>query len=96
MKLIFLQFRARVVPENILKKQERDAKVLKALKESREKAKKDRAAARKVAAENAEKYYKEYTAQEAAVVAAKRDAKKNGSFYVEAEPKVAFVIRIKG
>ena len=59
MKLIFLQFRARVVPENILKKQERDAKVLKALKDSRAKAKADRAAARKVAAENAEKYYNE-------------------------------------
>lgn len=91
-----MQFRARVVPENILKKQERDAKVLKALKESRAKAKKDRAAARKVAAENAEKYYKEYTKADADLVAAKRDAKAKGSFYVEAEPKVAFVIRIKG
>jgi ABC-type transporter MlaC component len=59
LKLIFLQFRARVVPENILKKQERDAKVLKTLKDSRAKAKADRAAARKVAAENAEKYYNE-------------------------------------
>ena len=96
MKLIFLQFRARVVPENILKKQERDAKVLKALKESREKAKKDRVAARKVATANAEKYYKEYTAADEALIKAKRDAKAAGSFYVEAEPKVAFIVRIKG
>jgi large subunit ribosomal protein L7e len=87
---------SKYVPENILKKQARDAKVLKALADSRAKAKKDRAAARKVAEGNAEKYYKEYTAADAALVKAKRDAKAAGSFYVEGEPKVAFVIRIKG
>jgi large subunit ribosomal protein L7e len=87
---------AKYVPENILKKQARDAKVLKALADSRAKAKKDRTAARKVATDNAEKYYKEYTAADAALVKAKRDAKAAGSFYVEGEPKVAFVIRIKG
>ena len=97
MKLIFLQFRgARVVPENILKKQERDAKVLKALKDSRAKAKTDRAAARKVAAANAEKYYNDAAKADADLVASKRDAKKNGSFFVEAKPKVAFIVRIKG
>ena len=87
---------SKYVPENILKKQARDAKVLKALADSRAKAKKDRAAARKVASDNAEKYHKEYTAADAALVKAKRDAKAAGSFYVEGEPKVAFVIRIKG
>ena len=87
---------SKYVPENILKKQARDAKVLKALADSRAAAKKERAAARKVAAENAEKYHKEYTAADEALVKAKRDAKAKGSFYVEAEPKVAFVIRIKG
>jgi len=87
---------ARVVPENILKKQERDAKVLKALKDSRAKAKTDRAAARKVAAANAEKYYNDAAKADADLVASKRDAKKNGSFFVEAEPKVAFIVRIKG
>lgn len=91
-----MYIRARVVPENILKKQARDAKLLKALKESREKAKKDRAAARKTAYANAEKYFKEYQAADDALVAAKRDAKAKGSFYVEGEAKVAFVIRIKG
>jgi len=69
---------------------------LKALKESRAAAKKDRAAARTAAKANAEKYYKEYTASDAALVKAKRDAKAAGSFYVEGEAKVAFVIRIKG
>ena len=83
-------------PENILKKTERDAKVLKALKASRAAAKKDRAEARKVAAANAEKYYNEYTKEENSLIASKREAKKNGSFFVEAEPKVAFIVRIKG
>jgi large subunit ribosomal protein L7e len=87
---------ARVVPEHILKKQARDAKVLKALTDSRAAAKKDRAAARKTAATNAEKYFNEYKKADADLVAAKRDAKAKGSFYVEAEPKVAFVIRIRG
>merc|ERR1712023_191818 len=88
--------KGRVVPENILKKQARDAKVLKALADSRAAAKKERVAARKLAADNAEKYHKEYTAADEALIKAKRDAKAKGSFYVEAEPKVAFVIRIKG
>jgi large subunit ribosomal protein L7e len=86
----------RVIPENILKKQARDAKLLKALKESRDAAKKERAAARKVAAANAEKYFNEYTKADADLVKAKRDAKAAGSFFVEGEPKVAFLIRIRG
>jgi len=88
--------KGRVVPENILKKQARDAKVLKALADSRAAAKKDRVASRKLAGENAEKYFKEYTAADAALIKSKRDAKAAGSFFVEAQPKVAFVIRIKG
>merc|ERR1719197_2135097 len=88
--------KARVIPENILKKQARDAKLLKARKDKRAADKKDRTAARKTAAENAEKYYNEYNTADAALVKAKRDAKAAGTFFVEAEPKVAFVIRIKG
>merc|ERR1712194_564995 len=68
----------------------------KALKDTRAKAKTDRATSRKTAAANAEKYYKEYTAADAALIAAKRDAKAKGSFFVEGEAKVALVIRIKG
>ena len=88
--------RQRVIPENILKKQARDAKLLKALKDSRAAAKKERAAARKVASDNAKRYYEEYTAADAALVKAKRDAKAAGSFFVEGEPKVAFLVRIRG
>lgn len=70
--------------------------MLKAKKESMAKAKKERAEARKVAAANAEKYFKEYQAADEALIKAKRDAKAKGSFFVEAEPKVAFIIRLKG
>ena len=84
------------MPESILKKQSRDAKVLKELKERRDKDKKERAEKRKVALGNAEKYHKEYTNAERKIVDEKRKAKAAGNIFVEAEPKVAFVIRIRG
>lgn len=89
-------FRARVVPENILKKQARDQKLAQAVKDRRVKAKADRATARAAAKANAEKYFKEYTESDAALIKSKRDAKAAGNFFVEAQPKVAFAIRIRG
>jgi large subunit ribosomal protein L7e len=59
-------------------------------------AKKERAEKRKTQAANAEKYAKEYAAADKAIVDAKRNAKKTGSFFVEAQSKIAFVIRIRG
>ena len=69
---------------------------MKAKKTAMVKAKTDRTAARKLALANAEKYAKEYAAAEQALIDGKRKAKKEGSFFVEGEPKVAFLIRIKG
>jgi len=86
----------RIVPESVKKKTARDAKVLKELKESRDKAKKERAEKRKVITANAEKYHKEYTEAEKTLIDAKRKAKSAGNFFVEPEHKVAFVIRIRG
>ena len=86
----------RVIPENILKKQARDAKLLKARQDGRKAAKTARTKSRKEQFALAEKYFNEYQAADAALVKAKRDAKAAGSYYVEAQPKVAFVIRIKG
>merc|ERR1712110_809776 len=86
----------RVIPENILKKQARDAKLLKARQDGRKAAKTARGKARKEQYTQAEKYFNEYQAADAALVKARRDAKANGSFFVEAQPKVAFIIRIKG
>merc|ERR1712060_882033 len=71
------------VPENILKKQQRDSKLLEAMSKAR-------------AAANATKYAKEYADADKALVDAKRDAKKAGNFYVEAQAKIAFVVRTRG
>jgi large subunit ribosomal protein L7e len=91
-------FRAkvRVIPENIVKKASRDAKMLAALVKHRADKKTDRVAKRAVAAKNAEKYAKEYTDADAALIKGRRDAKRAGNIFVEAEAKIAFVIRIRG
>ena len=89
-------FRAKSVPENILKKQARDAKILAFRKAQREQAKKDRAEARKVASANAKKYADEYAKADKAEIDAKRKAKAEGNFYVPAEAKIAFVLRTRG
>lgn len=43
-----------------------------------------------------QKYQAEYEAAERAIIDAKRAAKKEGSYYVDAQPKLVFVVRIKG
>jgi 60S ribosomal protein uL30 len=86
----------KTVPENIKKKLERDAKRLKDKKQGLADAKRERKFSRKLALDNAEKYAKEYAAADQAIIDGKRAAKKAGSFFVESEPKVAFIIRIKG
>jgi len=91
-------FRAktRVIPENIVKKASRDAKMLAALVKHRADAKADRKAKRTTACANAEKYAQEYATADAALIKNKRDAKKAGNIFVEPEAKIAFVIRIRG
>merc|ERR1719174_3104140 len=86
----------RVIPANILKKQARDAKLLKARQDGRKAAKEARAKSRKEQGALAEKYFKEYQAADDALVKSKRDAKAKGTFFVEGQAKVAFIIRIKG
>eukprot|EP00494_Astrolonche_serrata_P020842 UN21073 len=85
-----------LLPENILKKQKRDATLLKARQDRRAAEKTARAKTRKEQYNLAEKYFNEYAAADAALVKARRDAKAAGSFFVETQPKVAFIIRIKG
>merc|ERR1712227_688663 len=87
---------ARAVPESFKKKAVRDDKLAKSRKANLAAAKKATAEARKVALANAEKYFKEYQAADAKLVKDKRDAKTAGNFFVEAEPKVALVVRIRG
>jgi large subunit ribosomal protein L7e len=51
---------------------------------------------RKVIFKRAESYVKEYLAKERDEIRLAREAKANNSFYVPAEAKLAFVVRIKG
>jgi 60S ribosomal protein uL30 len=84
------------VPESLLKKRKRaaqaKAKAVKAAIKNRLVLKKKKATIFK----RAEKYIKEYRTNERDVIRLKRQAKKHGNFYVPAESKLAFVIRIRG
>lgn len=84
------------MPENFRKKEARDAKLLKEMKEKRVKDKKERVEKRKLILANGEKYHHEYTAADLALIDAKRKAKAAGNFFVEPENKIIFAIRIKG
>ena len=85
-----------IVPESVLKKRKRV-----------EKWEGEKAAAAAAAAEDskkkkaetfkrAEAYVKEYRDQETQLVTMKRAARKAGSFYVEDEQKLLFVMRLRG
>lgn len=70
--------------------------MLKEFKDQRDKAKADRAEKRKVLLANADKYVKEYEGLRQATIDARRKAKAEGNIFVEAEPKIVFVIRTRG
>ncbi|CAG8481938.1 6139_t:CDS:2 [Funneliformis caledonium] len=84
------------VPETLLKKRKNQEKIAAekaaSLTEKRKAAKKTR----RVIFKRAEQYVKEYRAAERQEIRLRRQAKACGNFYVPAQPKLAFVIRIKG
>lgn len=84
------------VPESVLKKRKRDEQWASQKAEKAAIAKSKAKENRKIIFKRAEQYVKEYRAQETDLIAAKRAAKAAGSFYVDAEPKLAFVIRLRG
>ena len=53
-------------------------------------------AKRKVVFKRAESYVKEYLSKEREEIRLKRAARTSGDFYVPAQPKVLFVVRIRG
>jgi large subunit ribosomal protein L7e len=53
-------------------------------------------AKRKVIFKRADEYVKEYVNKEKEEIRLKREARKSGDFYVAAQPKVYFVVRLKG
>jgi len=84
------------VPESFLKKRKTldEIKAQRAAKKADEK--KAKKATRRIQFKNAEKYVKEYRAQARDIIRMKRQAKDAGNFFVEAEAKVALVVRIRG
>ena len=84
------------VPEHVLKKRKKQeaAAAEKAKKlVADKKASKDE---RRAILNKAAKYAKEYAAAANDVVEKRREAKKHGNFYMEPEPKLMLVVRIKG
>lgn len=84
------------VPESILKKRQ----VRKAVKEAKrvksQVRQKERRVKHSTIFKRAEKYVKEYRQREKDLVRLQRQAKSKGNFFIPAEPKLAFVVRIKG
>ncbi|KAI9661103.1 MAG: 60S ribosomal protein L7 [Bathelium mastoideum] len=85
-----------LVPETLLKKrksQEKERAQRAAELDKKRKANKEK---RAVIFKRAESYVKEYRDAEREKVRLQRLAKQNGEYFVPAEPKLVFVIRIKG
>merc|ERR1712055_1101249 len=84
------------VPESLLKRRKAFA-TMKAVRIKKLLAdKKARKVTRKLIFKRAEKYHKEYREMYRREIRLSRTARKVGNFYVPAEPKLAFVIRIRG
>ncbi|KAM4688447.1 large ribosomal subunit protein uL30 [Discoglossus pictus] len=84
------------VPESLLKRRKQFAAVKTRRIKKMLAEKKVRKAKRKLIYKRAENYYKEYRQMYRREVRLSRMARKAGNFYVPAEPKLAFVIRIRG
>merc|ERR1719415_383829 len=84
------------VPETLLKRRKTLEKIRASRAAAKLKQKKALKDKRNVIFTRAENYVKEYRSKERDEIRLKRLAKKTGNFYVPAEPKLAFVIRIRG
>ena len=84
------------VPERVLKKRKAQEAIAAAKAAKMVEDKKANKIERKAIYDKAAKYLKEYQAMEKDVVEKRREAKKTGNFYMEPEPKLMLVIRIKG
>ena len=85
-----------LVPETLLKKRKSQEKARAERSAAIEKKKKSNKEKRGVIFKRAEKYVKEYRDAEREKIRLSRAAKQDGSFYIPAEAKLIFVIRIKG
>merc|ERR1712127_80275 len=84
------------VPEHVLKKRKAQEAIAAAKAAKMVEDKKASKIERKSILDKAAKYAKEYKDAAADVVDKRRQAKKEGNFYMEPEPKLMLVVRIKG
>merc|ERR1719506_2045025 len=84
------------VPETILKKRRRDAKLSAQRAAQRITDKKAGRKKRQQMFKSAEKYVKEYRQMENDLIRFRRTAKKHGNYFLEPEGRLAVVIRIRG
>ncbi|WOH06872.1 hypothetical protein DCAR_0626301 [Daucus carota subsp. sativus] len=85
-----------VVPESFLKKQKRADEWALAKKQEVEATKKKNLEKRKLFFNRAKGYAVEYAKQDRELIDLKREARLKGGFYVSPEPKLLFIIRIRG
>ncbi|KAL2048652.1 hypothetical protein N7G274_000564 [Stereocaulon virgatum] len=85
-----------LVPETLLKKRKSQEKAREERSAELEKRKKAQKEKRGVIFKRAESYVKEYRDAEREKIRLSRLSKQNGTYYVPDEPKLVFVVRIKG
>ncbi|KAL6718405.1 60S ribosomal protein L7 [Lecanora helva] len=85
-----------LIPETLLKKRKSQEKAREERTAELEKRKKANKEKRGVIFKRAEAYVKEYRDAEREKIRLHRLSKQEGTFYVEDEPKLVFVVRIKG
>jgi large subunit ribosomal protein L7e len=85
-----------LVPETLLKKRKSQEKEREARAAELQKKRQANKEKRKVIFKRAESYVNEYRDAEREKIRLSRVAKQEGSYYIPAEPKLVFVVRIKG
>mmetsp|Transcript_1464 Transcript_1464/g.1284 ORF Transcript_1464/g.1284 Transcript_1464/m.1284 type:complete len:242 (+) Transcript_1464:23-748(+) len=84
------------VPERVLKKQKTAEQNAAKAAVAKTALKAKRKQNRREVYNRAKKYAREYHLMERSEIAARRQAKEGGNFYIPAEPKIAVVVRIRG
>merc|ERR1712141_311003 len=84
------------VPETLLKKRKANEEIRAKRAKAAVVSKKRSQEKRKLMFKRAEKYVKEYRVKERDEIRLNREARKHGNFYLPSEPKLAFVVRIRG
>merc|ERR1712159_86343 len=85
----------KTLPENLRKKTERDTALASKLRASREQRAKDVVAKKAEWLKRGQTHYTNYVNEQRRLVEARRNANANGEMFVEGQPKVLLVVRVK-